>query len=345
MEIIVLGTSAGTPTRQRNMSGLALRLRGAKQWVLIDCAEGTQHRILRTPLSVMSLRAVFITHLHGDHCYGLPGLLASAAMAGRSDALTVVGPPLLRGMMECIMAASELTLPFPIRWLTPDELAGDLADDLANAPLLPELAVDATALSHRIPCWAYGFTEAAIERGLDTEKLRADGVPASPLWGDIQQGRDVTLADGRFIKATDYRLPPRRARRIVVAGDNDTPDLLATAAHGADVLVHEATYTEDVLQKIGPGPQHSSALRVARFAEEAGVRNLVLTHFSPRYQDRGALTMSLLEDEARTQYDGNLILARDLDHYVLDRSGALAHAAQAPASVGAAPSTSDGQLR
>ncbi|MEW7849667.1 MBL fold metallo-hydrolase [Massilia aurea] len=320
MEIIVLGTSAGTPTRQRNMSGLALRLRGARQWVLIDCAEGTQHRILRTPLSIMSLRAVFITHMHGDHCYGLPGLLASAAMSGRSDALTIVGPPPLRGMIECIMVASQLSLPFPVVWLTPA--------DLAVAPLLPELAVDATALSHGVPCWAYGFTEAAMERRLDTDRLRADAVPASPLWGEIQQGRDVTLDDGRVIAAGDYLLPPRRARRIVVAGDNDRPELLAAAAHGADVLVHEATYTEEVLQKIGPGPQHSSALRVARFAEEAGVRNLVLTHFSPRYQDHGALPMSLLEDEARAQYKGNLMLARDLDHYVLSRSGALEHVGQ-----------------
>jgi len=320
MEIIVLGTSAGVPTRQRNMSGLALRLRGARQWVLVDCAEGTQHRILRTPLSVVSLRAVFITHMHGDHCYGLPGVLASAAMSGRSEALTIVGPPPLRGMIEAIMGASQLHLPYPVLWLTPA--------DLAAAPLLPDLAVDATALSHRLPCWAYGFTEAALERRLDTDKLRLDAVPASPLWGEIQQGRNVTLDDGRQIVAADYLLPPRRARRVVVAGDNDLPELLATAADGADVLVHEATYTEDMLQKIGAGPQHSSALRVARFAEEAGVRNLVLTHFSPRYQEGGAMPISLIEDEARTQYSGNLLLARDLDHYVLDRHGALQRAVQ-----------------
>lgn len=315
MEILILGTSAGTPTRQRNMSGLALRLRGARQWVLVDCAEGTQHRILRTPLSLMSLRAVFITHLHGDHCYGLPGLLASAAMLGRSEALAIVGPPPLRAMIECIMQASELALPFPLHWVTPDQLN--------DAAVLPDLAVGATALSHRLPCWAYDFTESAIERALDTERLRADEVPASSLWRDLQQGRDVVLPDGRALRADDYRLPPRRARRIVVAGDNDTPELLALAAGGADVLVHEATYTEAVLQKIGPGPQHSSAMRVARFAEQAGVRNLVLTHFSPRYQDGGPLPLSSLEDEARAQYGGHLLMARDLDHYVLDREGSL----------------------
>lgn len=315
MEIFVLGTSAGTPTRQRNMSGLALRLRGARQWVLVDCAEATQHRILRTPLSLMSLSAVFITHMHGDHVYGLPGLLASAAMLGRSEPLTIVGPPPLRAMIACIMDNSELTLPYPVTWLTPEQLAG--------AGVLPELEVDATFLSHRIPCWAYGFTEAAIERRLDTDKLRADAIPSSALWGELQQGRDVVLADGRAIAAHDYLLPPRRARRIVVAGDNDLPELLAASAHGADVLVHEATYTEEVLQKIGPGPQHSSAMRIARFAEQAGVRNLVLTHFSPRYQDGGPQPLSLIEAEARAEYGGSLLMARDLDRYVLDRSGAL----------------------
>jgi len=315
MEILFLGTSAGTPTRQRNMTGLALRLRGARQWVLIDCAEGTQHRILRTPLSLMSLRAVFITHLHGDHCYGLPGLLASAAMLGRLDALTIVGPPPLRAMIDAIFHASGLTLPYPLVWLTPA--------DLHDAGVLPELAVEATALSHGLPCWAYSFTESAIERRLDIDKLRQDEVPSSSLWGELQQGRDVNLPDGRHITAGDYLLPPRRARRIVVAGDNDKPELLQETAHRADVLVHEATYTEEVLRKIGPGPQHSSALRVARFAQQAGVANLVLTHFSPRYQDGGALPLSLLEDEARLDYDGHLLLARDLDHYVLDRSGAL----------------------
>jgi len=323
MEILFLGTSAGTPTRQRTMSGVALRLRGARQWVLVDCAEGTQHRILRTPLSLMSLRAVFITHMHGDHCYGLPGLLASAGMLGRSEPLTIVGPPPLRGMIDAIMAASELTLPYPLTYLTPDEL-GD-ASLLQSS--LPDLTVEATALSHRIPCWAYAFTESALERRLDTDKLRADAVPSSSLWGDLQRGRDIALEDGRRIVASDYLLPPRRARRIVVAGDNDTPELLAQAAHAADVLVHEATYTEEVLQKVGPGPQHSSALRVARFAQEAGVRNLVLTHFSPRYQDGGALPLSLLEDEARSAYDGSLVLARDLDHFVLDRTGELRRAA------------------
>ena len=319
MELIFLGTSSGTPTRQRNMSAVALRMRGARPWVLVDCAEGTQHRLLRAPLSLMHLQAVFITHLHGDHCYGLPGLLASAGMLGRTEPLVLVGPAPLRPMLECIMESTQLRLPYPVSWLLPEDLPG--------AGVLPEFAVSAAPLSHRLPSYAYGFTEAQVERKLDLDRLRADGVPASPLWGELQQGRDVSLADGRRLAAEDYLLPGRRPRTVVIAGDNDTPELLAAQAQGADVLVHEATYTQEILEKVGPGPQHSSALKVARFAAQAAIGNLVLTHFSPRYQEGdGPLSVSAIEAEARTAYDGPLFLARDLDQFVLDRQGSLERA-------------------
>ena len=319
MELLFLGTSSGTPTRQRNMSATAIRTRGARHWALVDCAEGTQHRLLRAPLSLVHLRAVFITHLHGDHCYGLPGLLASAGMLNRSEPLVLVGPAPLRPMIECIMEATQLRLPYPLSYLLPEEVS--------DAPVLPDFTLTAAPLSHRLPSYAYGFTEAQVERKLDLERLKADAIPASPLWGEIQQGRDVTLADGRRLAAEDYLLPGRRRRTIVIAGDNDTPELLAEQAHGADVLVHEATYTQEILEKVGPGPQHSSALKVARFAAEAKVGNLVLTHFSPRYQEGdGPLSMSAIEAEARTAYDGPLFLARDLDHFVLDRLGGLERA-------------------
>ena len=123
MEFQFLGTSSGTPSRARNVTGLALRASSAGPWSLVDCGEGTQHQVLRTSLTLHGLRAVFITHMHGDHCYGLPGLLASAAMAGRTQALPVVGPAPLRRFLEGVMDTSELDLPFALDFVAVEELA------------------------------------------------------------------------------------------------------------------------------------------------------------------------------------------------------------------------------
>ncbi|QBE61654.1 ribonuclease Z [Pseudoduganella lutea] len=318
MELQFLGTSSGTPTKTRNVAGVALR--SADGWVLVDCGEGTQHRILRTNLSPHTLRAIFITHLHGDHCYGLPGLLASAGLLNRTAPMAIVGPAPLERYVRGVMDTTALQLPYPVEFI-------DVAD-AGRATLLSDLAVTATALSHRIPSFAYGFTEKAVERKLDPARLAAVGVPRGPLWGALQSGLDAVLPDGRTVRPADVLQPPRRARRIVIAGDNDTPELLGDAVRDAHVLVHEATYTEAVLEKVGPGPQHSSALRVARFAREAAIPNLVLTHFSPRYQDsQGPLTLADVEAEARAEYAGNLFLARDLARLALDKEGMLSELA------------------
>lgn len=324
MEFQFLGTSSGTPTKTRNVSALALRAQNARQWHLVDCGEGTQHRILSTNLSLANLGAIFITHVHGDHCYGLPGLLASAGMQNRTERLYLAGPPTIKRFLDGVLQSTQLTLPYDIAFI-----------DVESRPAISALAdfqVQATALSHRVPTYAYSFSEQAVEARLDVAKLNSAHIPAGPLWGQIQQGEDALLPDGRAVHAEDYLLPPRKPRKIIVGGDNDTPGLLAHEAETADVLIHEATYTEDVLRKVGPAPQHSSAKRVAQFAREARIRNLVLTHFSPRYRDRDrkeeelskdGLSLLDIEAEARAYYSGQLFLANDFERYCLSKDGVL----------------------
>ncbi|WP_165856304.1 ribonuclease Z [Marinobacter sp. JSM 1782161] len=325
MQFTFLGTSAGTPTRQRNVTGLALQHGGPKGWYLVDCGEGTQHQLQRTHHSLVQLRAIFITHVHGDHSFGLPGLLASASMAGRTEPLPLIAPGPIKAYVETALAATDSHLGYDIEFIEVHADGFQWQDGHVH--------VTTAALSHRVPTVAYVFTERHLERQLLTDRLRADCIEAGPSWGELQRGRDVTLDDGRVLRSDDYTAIHRTPRRVVVGGDNDTPECLREACEGAQVLIHESTYTQAVSDHVGPKPQHSSAEQVARFAEAVGLPNLVLTHFSSRYQFNhpSAPLIDEIEQEARRFYSGNLNLARDFDRYRLERDGRLVAVTDEPA--------------
>ncbi len=318
MQLRFLGTSAGVPTRTRHVSALALTSEGQRRWTLIDCGEGTQYQLMRTPLSVAQLEAVLITHIHGDHCYGLPGLLASASMAGRKTALTIVGPQAVKDYLEAVQATTGLHPGFELIHI-------DAATLINRALALADVTVRAARLSHGVECYAYAFEERHVEASLDVERLRAEGVTPGPLWGQLQRGDTVIDNRGRRLSGADYRLPARTPRRLVVAGDNDTPSLLAGLCQGADVLVHEATYTEAVIEHLGTDNGHSTAARIAAFAEKTGLAHLILTHFSPRYVSHPDAPRSIhdISREARKHYTKALMLAEDLAMYELSRDHTL----------------------
>ncbi len=315
MDLQFLGTSAGVPTKGRNVSATAVIEANGSHWYLVDCGEGTQHQLLHTSLSVRDLRAIFITHVHGDHCFGLPGLLASAGMSGRTHALDLIMPAALHDWVRLSLAASDTFLPFELRLFAVEVFEGWSSDTVK---------VERVVLSHRVPSVGFIFTERNPEPRLDVQRLDAERIPRGPLWGALAKGAVVEHA-GQVLRGQDYLRASRPARRVIVCGDNDTPELLAEVARDVDVLVHEATFTQAIIERTGATFGHSSAATVARFAETAGVRNLVLTHFSARYQSdpRRSPNIEDVRVEARAHYSGHLTLAQDLQRYHIGRDGRL----------------------
>ncbi|MCP4295906.1 MAG: MBL fold metallo-hydrolase [Proteobacteria bacterium] len=311
MEFSFLGTSAGTPTKDRNVSGMALRPGKGKSWFLIDCGEGTQHQLLKTPYSLFNLEVIFITHSHGDHCYGLPGLLAGMAMAGRTKQILLVAPKNLRDLIESLKKNTYLNLTFEISFID--------VESLENGIEVEGYEITRYPLSHVVPSYAYRFDEQKLTRKLNTQKLLSDGILRGPVWGHLQKEEMVTLEDGRLLKPDDYLLPGPPPRCIIVSGDNDSPELLSDASAGAHVLIHESTWTQKVSEKVGNRPQHCSAKKIGSFAEKYQIPNLVLTHFSPRYANKPGKSTSIsdIKTEALENYSGNLFLANDFDNFSL----------------------------
>ena len=318
MNITFLGTSSGVPTKTRNVSASVVKMEGSKAWCLVDCGEGTQHQLLKVPFSLNNLKMICITHMHGDHCFGLPGLIATASMSNRSKPLIIVGPVELQSWLERTIELTQTRLTYPLEFVN--------VATQSNRLETYGFWVERVALSHRVPSFAYVFTEKNMKPMLDVPKLKAAGIEPGPLWGAIQRGENTVLDNGELIKAQDFLLAARKPRRIIMAGDNDSPNLLVDYAKDVDVLVHEATYTEDIALKVGKGPQHSCAKIVAEFASACRLNNLVLTHFSSRYQDEefgGDGSIVEIAREAKRFYAGNVFLAKDFDTYHLDVDGVL----------------------
>ena len=346
LKLTFLGTSAGVPTKQRNVTALAIEClnpyrsatnqqqnKKSRPWVLIDCGEGTQQQLLHTKLSLHQLEAICITHVHGDHCYGLPGLLASAAMSGRTAALTLIAPKAIATLLEAITVTTELYFPFVINFMAIEDLLSEPNSENKDQVIIPldnqhQLVIDIHPLSHRVASYGFGLTQTISRRTLNTDKLTAAGLPASVLWGRLQQGEDVITENGRKLYSVDYVDNDSQRTRVVIAGDNDTPECLSAAVVDTDLLVHEATYTHEVLNKIQAknpdfDPMHSSAQLVGRFAQENSLKNLILTHFSARYQsfdnpNSNTPNMAHIRLDAESAYKGNLWLAADFDQYTVN---------------------------
>lgn len=318
MQLTFLGTSAGVPTRHRNVTALAVQpVLDRKGWLLIDCGEGTQHQLLHSRLPVGQLTTICITHQHGDHVLGLPGLLSTLSMNQRTAPLTLIAPQATLDWVAHSLALTDSHLSFELHPTACETVGGspvELWDGALRLTLHP--------LSHRVPSWAYRLEVGMVSARLDQERLRGDGMPAGPLWGRLKRGETVQHA-GRTYRAQDYQLDPLPPLAIVVGGDNDQPALLAGAVQGAQLLVHEATYTQAIADRVGPGPMHTSARQLGEFAQQQAVPALIATHISSRYAPlgRGPDDVGAILSELRSVYMGELYLAEDHARYRVSPAG------------------------
>jgi len=298
MKVIPLGTSSGKPTLRRNVSATAVVRDG--EWLLFDCGEGTQTQISRAKLNPSKLTAIFITHLHGDHFNGLSGLLSTMGLDRRVRALTLVGPPGIREYLETLARLKILYVNYP---LDVREFAALKA--VTTVYETDDYFVAARPLDHRIFTLGYRLEERPRPGRFDLERARALGIPEGPMYRRLQLGEDVQLDDGRLIRSHEVVGPPRPGKAVAYCTDTRPFAGTVELARGVDLIIHEATYTDDMAYE-ARDYGHSTAAQAAQIAGEANAQRLLITHFSTRYADVGPLY-----DEARAAFPETL-LAQDL---------------------------------
>ena len=308
MELQFLGTGAGVPAKMRNVSSIALKLLDERNEIwLFDCGEATQQQILNTTIRPGKIKKIFITHLHGDHIFGLPGLLTSRSFQGGEDELIVYGPKGIKRFIDASISVSYSKLSYPLKVIEFEE-DGVLFSD-------QQFKVEAMKLEHGIPSYGFRITEADQIGELKAEELRAIGVPFGPVFGRLKRGEVVTLEDGRVIDGKDYVSEDIKGRVVVICGDTRFTPKSITLAQNANVLVHEATYEADK-EKTARQHFHSTSKQAATIALEANVQQLYLTHISARYLGH---QVSQLEQEARKVFPQTKVV-KDFDTFMIGRN-------------------------
>lgn len=300
-QIIPLGTASAMPARERHLSSTAVVCGGSM--VLFDCGEGTQFRMIQAGLKRTRFDAVFITHLHGDHYFGLMGLLSTLALLNRTAPLTLVGPAGIEALLQALPGVRADELTFPIEHVT-------LWDDLVHETVFEtdEYTVEARPVEHRVFTVGYRFQEKTRPGRLDVDRARALGVTEYRHYRALKAGEAVTLDDRRVVLPEAVVGPPRPGRAFAYITDTRPCETAVTLARDAALLYHEATFGDDLLER-AVDTAHSTARQAAEIARRAGVEKLILGHFSARYKD-----VSGLVKEARSVFQ-NTEAAEELKRY------------------------------
>jgi ribonuclease Z len=295
MDLLFLGTGAGVPAKLRNVTSIALKLLEERNAVwLFDCGEATQHQILHTSLKPRKIEKIFITHLHGDHIFGLPGFLGSRSFQGGEAELTVYGPPGIKEFIDVSLAISGTHLRYPLHIEEIDE--GIIFED-------DQFSVEARRLDHALLCFGYRVVEKNKPGVLQAEQLKDLGIKPGPIFKKLKKGETVELDDGRVVNGIDFLGPPIKGRVVTILGDTRPSPAAVKLAENADVLIHEATFAKDQ-EQMAYDYFHSTTKQAAETAAAASASKLLLTHISSRFTET---EWPELEQEARENFSESYI--------------------------------------
>jgi len=243
---------------------------------MFDCGEGVQRQMLIAKTSLNKITKVFISHMHGDHVMGLPGLLQTMALLGRERKLDIYGPPKIRKFLQGISETVQFVLTFQVE-----------THEIKRAGIVcqeQEYVVHAIRSKHVVTSFAYAYIEKSRPGTFYPEKAKALGISEGPLWSKLQKGKEINLPTGKCVKPEDVMGPPRLGRKIVYTGDTRPFKGLREFAKDADMLIHDSTLGEELAAR-AEEYGHSTVDQAAESAKEARVKQLVLTHISQRYED------------------------------------------------------------
>ncbi len=279
LQVIFLGTAGSIPTPKRSLPAIAIRRKD--EIILFDCGEGTQRQMIQAGVGLHRKTKVFITHMHGDHVLGLPGIFQTMSLLDRKRKLEIYGPVGIEAFVEAIKETVQFSLTFPIK-VSEVEIAGVVCKER-------EYEVHATWADHKtIPCLAYALIEKPRPGKFHPERSRSLGVPEGPLWSKLQNGSIVELPDGRTVRPEEVLGPPRPGRKITYTGDTRPSEDLIRFSKNTDLLIHEATFDDELWERaLEDG--HSTPTQAAETTKKAKAKRLILTHISSRYKDPSPL--------------------------------------------------------
>ena len=294
MQLVFLGTGGCWPSKARNVPSTALRI--GREILLLDCGEGTQRQLLYTDLSFMKVTNILITHFHGDHFLGLPGLIQSMYLNDRKKPLDIYGPPGACKIIRTFLELGYFSVTFKVN-----------VYDLTDGTIINRDGYDIKVreVEHGVPALCYCIEEHQRPGKFNRAKALELGIPEGPLFSKLQHGNAIEV-DGKKISPDMVMGLPRKGRKVVYSGDTKPTDAVVELARDCDVLIHEATL-DSSLEGKAEAYGHTSARQAAEIAKKAHAKMLFLVHISPRYDEEA----KILEDDAKAVFE-NTTVAKDL---------------------------------